>query len=82
MCPDLEFSLLDCSSSDLQSSSFLSLLAKPIILKDSGNSLFMYKLYRAGTSFLWVRSPVAPKITMAHDPGIVRDLNPRLSDST
>ena len=36
----------------------------------------------AGINFLWVRSPVAPKITIVQEPGMFRDLNPRLKDST
>src|SRR5215469_1447406 len=67
------------SSSVLKTSSVLSRLANPTTLRPGGRSPSAAKLYKAGINFLCVRSPVAPKITIAHVPGVARDTSPSLN---
>src|SRR5215203_4207364 len=50
---------------------FLSRLAKPTQAKWAGSWPSRAKLYKAGTSFRAVKSPVAPKITRIQDSGIL-----------
>src|SRR5919204_66893 len=44
--------------------------AAPTTWNDTGSSRCSARLYRAGISFLRVRSPVAPKMTIAHGSGV------------
>ena len=54
------------SRSVRNSSSVFGRRAKPTIVTAGGRSPSAARLYNAGTSLRWVRSPVAPKITIAH----------------
>src|SRR5579875_111934 len=55
---------LNCSS--LRSSS-----AKPTSAKSEGSSFFFARLYKVGSNLRFVRSPVAPKMTIVHgSPGL------------
>src|SRR5256885_10693650 len=44
-----------------------------------GSSPSAARLYKAGINFRWVRSPVAPKMTIAHGCGTARVLKPSRS---
>src|SRR5438093_819184 len=67
------------SRSRRNSSSVFGRRAKPTISTAGGRSPSAARLYNAGTSLRWVRSPVAPNITIVHGCGTARADKPSRS---